>query len=177
MFTQVSSDGAEITSDQWAIKGSYRLEQLLKTIKELPNRKTSIFTQANYAIYVLDSYAVHLMPEVRVALWERGYVLVIIGGGITGFMQVNDTHLNRLIRAEYRKEEAKLMLEKLREKPAKIPALERDDMMNMLALSVRNVNQNLNIASAFKSVWVTNALDGSDDNLVSDRIFGGRLDA
>jgi hypothetical protein len=79
--------------------------------------------------------------------------------------------MHRPIKAEYRKEEAKLMLEKLRERPTKIPALERDDMMNMLALSVRNVNQNLNIASTFKSVWVTNALDGSVDYLVSGRIF------
>ena len=35
--------------------------------------------------------------------------------------------------------------------------------MNMLALSVRNVNQNRNITSGYMSVWVTNALDGSDD--------------
>ena len=76
----------------------------------MPNRKTSIFTQANYA---LDDYAVHFMPEVRVAFWEREYVLVIIGGGITGIVQVNDTHLHRTFKAEYKKEEAKLMLEKL----------------------------------------------------------------
>ena len=33
--------------------------------------------------------AVHLMPEVRKALRKRGYVLIIIGGGITGDCQIN----------------------------------------------------------------------------------------
>ena len=49
---------------QWAERGSYRLEQMLETIKHLPNRH-NLFTMKNYAIYVLDNYAVHLMPEIR----------------------------------------------------------------------------------------------------------------
>jgi len=53
-----------------------------------------MFSHQNFAIYVLDDYAVHLMPEVRQALWKRGYILVVTGGGITGFVQVNDTHLH-----------------------------------------------------------------------------------
>ena len=106
---------------QWAPKGSYRLEQLLETIKHLPNR-FNIFSHANFAIYVLDDYAVHLMPEVRKALWDRGYVLVIIGGGITRFVQVNGTHLHKKLKSEYRINESALMLEKLTKDPKKVPA-------------------------------------------------------
>ena len=124
VFTQIATDGvANLHSEfvfkgtrkrppklttppnihyQWSPKGSYRLEQLLETIKHLPNR-FNIFSYATFAIYVLDDYAVHLMPEVRKALWSRGYILVIIGGGITGFMQVNDTHLHKQLKSEYRK--------------------------------------------------------------------------
>ena len=58
---------------QWAEKCSYRLEQMIKTIEHLPNRH-HIFSQKNYAIYVLDDYAVHLMPELRSALLERGHI-------------------------------------------------------------------------------------------------------
>lgn len=114
VFTQVSSDSkfhtpefvfkgkgtrtkvnvAEDIKFQWSPSGSYRLEQLLKTINNLPNLYHP-FTQKDYAIYVLDDYAVHLMPEVRKALFQRGYILVIMGGGITGFLQANDTHLHR----------------------------------------------------------------------------------
>ena len=116
---------------QWAVKGSYRLEQLMETIKHLPNR-FNIFSHANFAIYVLDDYAVHLMPEVRQALWNRGYILVIIGGGITGFVQVNDTHLHKVLKNEYRKKESVLMLEKLQNNPLKVPAPDRDEMMRLL---------------------------------------------
>ena len=52
-------------------------------IKQLPNR-FNMFTEKGYAIYVLDDYSVHLIPEIRQALLRKGYVLVVIGGGITG---------------------------------------------------------------------------------------------
>ena len=43
---------------QWAEKGSYRLEQMLKTIETLPNRATfwNKNTGQNFAIYILDNY-------------------------------------------------------------------------------------------------------------------------
>ena len=49
---------------QWPPKGSYCLEQLLETIKHLPNC-FSIFSHSNFAIYVLDDYTVDTMPEER----------------------------------------------------------------------------------------------------------------
>ena len=70
-------DTPEGSHYQWAPKGSYRLEQLLVTINNLPNR-FNIFNHAGFAIYVLDDYAVHLQPELMKALWKRGYVLVVI---------------------------------------------------------------------------------------------------
>ena len=73
---------------QGAAKGSYRVEQMLKTISHLPNRFNTL-TPKNYAIYVLDDYSVHVLPEVKEALLKRGYVYVGIGGGITGDIQVN----------------------------------------------------------------------------------------
>ena len=54
---------------KWSPSGSYRLEHMLKTIKNLPNRFNP-FTQKGFAIYVIDDYAVHLMPEIRKALYE-----------------------------------------------------------------------------------------------------------
>lgn len=153
---------------QWALKGSYRLEQLLETIKHLPNR-FNIFSHSNYAIYVLDDYAVHLMPEVRQALWNRGYILVIIGGGITGFVQVNDTHLHHLLKGKYRKRESELMLEKLQNNPLKVPIPDRNEIMRLLVAADKDVE--FDVKLAFKSVWVTNALDGAEDYHVSDKIF------
>ena len=77
----------------WAPRGSYRLDQMLKTISNLPN-KFNIFTPKNYAVYVLDDHSMHLMPEVKEAFLKRGYVPNIIGGGITGDIQINDTDIH-----------------------------------------------------------------------------------
>ena len=55
-------------------------------INKFPNR-FDMFTAQSLAIYELDDYFVYLMLEVREALFKKGYVLVIIGGGITGDTQ------------------------------------------------------------------------------------------
>ena len=88
--TQTHLTPPEGVNYQWAPKGSYRIEQILDMIKQLPNR-FNMFTEKGYAIYVLDDYSVHLMPEVRQTLLKKGYVPVVIGGGITGDKQINGT--------------------------------------------------------------------------------------
>ena len=107
---------------QWSPSGSYQLEHILKTISHLPNRY-HIFSEKDYAIYVLDNYAVHLMPEVHCALFERGYILVPMGGGITGDEQVNNTHAHRLLKGHYQDVESELMLQKLTDIVLKLPTL------------------------------------------------------
>ena len=59
---------------QWTPKGSYLLEQMLKTISHLPNR-FNMFTPKNYAIYVLD---VHLLPEEKEALLKRSTCMLVL---------------------------------------------------------------------------------------------------
>ena len=141
---------------------------MIKTINNLPNRFNP-FTQKNIAIYVLDDYAVHLMPEVRKALYERGYILVAMDGGITGFIQANDTDLHCHFKALYRQEEMDLMLKMLEKDKNKVPSPNREDMVKMLLSAWKNVPNHF--AEVFKKLFVTDALDGSEDNLVSDKLF------
>ena len=56
---------------QRAEMGSYRLPQMVETIKRLPN-KHNPFICANYEIY---DYAVHLQSEIREELCKRGYIV------------------------------------------------------------------------------------------------------
>ena len=61
-----------------------------------------MFTEYSFAIYVLDDYSVHLMPEVQEALFKKGYVLVIIGVGIIRDIKINDTNCPRDLKKHYR---------------------------------------------------------------------------
>ena len=106
---------------QWGDSGSYRLKHILQTIENLPNRNRNPFSKKDWAICVLDNYAIHIMPEIRKALWGRGYVLVLLGGGITGFIQQNDTHIHRPLKNYYRNIGCALKIEKLQANKNKVP--------------------------------------------------------
>ena len=50
---------------------------------------------------------------------------MILPGGITGDLQVNDIDLHHPLKASWREKEAALVIEKLRETPDKIPCSTR----------------------------------------------------
>ena len=72
------------------------------------------------------------MPEIRKALYEKGYILTLMGGGITGFIQANDTDLHKRLKALYREEEMNLMLKMLEANKSKIPFPNWENMIKML---------------------------------------------
>ena len=117
----------------------------------------------------MDDYSFHLMPKVQQALFKKGYVFVVIGGGITGDIQTNDTNCHRDLNKHYRDLEMKLMLEQLEKDPIKIPSPSRNEMMSMLFQVCETLE--IDIKREFKSLFVTNALDKSEDYLVLDKLF------
>ena len=153
---------------QSSASGSYRIDQMLKTISNLPNRYNPL-TPKDSAIYILDDYAVYLMLEVRKALCQRGYVLVLMGGGITGFIQANDTDVHHHLKSHYRNEEMALMLKNLEVDKNKVPAPNREEMINMLCAAWKETN--VDFIAVFKKLFGTNKFDGSEDFLVFDKLF------
>ena len=153
--TRTNVNGPDGMEYQWTPKGSYRLEQMLKTISHLPNCY-NMFTPKNYAIYVLDDCNVHL------ALLKRGHIFPGIGGGITGDVQVNDTDLHSELKWENRKREEQLMIDQLRKDPKTMPRPSRDEMMKMLYES--------HYSKELKRLWITSLLDGSEDDLASENL-------
>ena len=109
------------------------------------------------------------MPEVRKAVFQRVYILVIMSGGITGFIQSNGTHLHRKLKANYRDLEMELMMEKLQADKKKVPSPTREEMINMAVKASRKVDESF--TEVFKELFVTNKLDGSEDYLLSDKLF------
>ena len=94
-------------------------------IKQLTDR-FNMFTEKGYAIYVLDDYSVHLMPEVEQALLKKRYAIVVISAGITGYIQINDTSCHHNLKKHHREFEMMLMLKQLNNDPRKIPSPSRD---------------------------------------------------
>ena len=109
------------------------------------------------------------MPEVRRALFERGYISVPMGGRITGDEQVHDTHAHRPLEGHYRDMESELMLQKLTEDSSKTS---NPDCSGIIDLTLKAWGKvTVDYKKAFKQNFVTNTFNGSEDFLVSDRIF------
>ena len=189
VFTQISTEGT-ITPEflfkgkgtrtklnppsgmhvQWAPKGSYRLPNMLSMLEKLKNRH-NMFSHKNFAIYILDDYSVHLQPELKDALLRKGYILIVIGGGTTGDIQVNDTHYHHKLKQNYRDLESNMMLNKLRLAPDKVPSPSRDEMMSMLDESWKITTECIDATLALKQNFILNALDGSEDFMVRESIM------
>ena len=158
---------------QWSPSASYRLEHMKQTLSHLPkvvgpmDRMMGNSSQ-KYRIYLLDNYSVHLDPSFAEALYNSGWILVLIGGGITGDIQTNDTALHRPLKALYREKEEQLMYKKLREDRNKIPKPSRDEIMMMMTEAYNESSPDH--TQAFKSNWISNKLDGTEDMYVSQSL-------
>ena len=62
-----------------------------------------------------------------------------------------------------------LMLQQLKDNPNKVPSPSSNEMMRMLNSTWNKLN--INNVQAFKNLFVTNSPDGSQDYLVSDKLF------
>ena len=63
--TRIKLNPPEGMQVEWSDSGSYWLEHMLQTIKNLPNCNRNPFSKKDWAIYFLDNYAVYIMPEIQ----------------------------------------------------------------------------------------------------------------
>ena len=124
---------------QWSDSGSYRVEHVKQTIKNLPTAvgpMESLMKSGHkkYRIFTLDDYSAHLDPSIAQDLFKKGYILIVIGGGITGDMQPNDTALHHRLKLIYREKEQSLLTQKLRDAPEKVPSMSRNDIMTIMTI-------------------------------------------
>ena len=73
----------------------------------------------------------HLIPDFFRVLFERGYILVPMVGGITGDKQVNDTHVHHPLKGHYWDVKSELMLQKLTEDRTKTPNHDRSEIISL----------------------------------------------
>ena len=117
----------------------------------------------------MGDYSVHLMPEFRHALFKKGYVLAIVGRGIRGDIQIKGTNCYHDLKKHYLDFEMKLIIEQLKKDSIKSSSYSRNEMMFMLLHAWETLE--IDSKREFKSFFVTNALDESEDYFVSDKLF------
>ena len=98
---------------------------------------------------------------------------MILPGGITGDLQVNDTDLHHPLKASYREKEAALLIEKLRENPDKILSPRRDEIMKMCKAAFEETIAKVDVSDTFKRNGLTIKLE---DHLVSSKLKSIGLD-
>ena len=81
--------------------------------------------------HILDDYLVLITDEVRKALLAKGYILMVIGGGITDDVQCNVTHVHYFLKQKYGMLQAELTIEILRKDPDTIPPPSLDEIMKL----------------------------------------------
>ena len=72
------------------------------------------------------------MPEARKDFYEQGYILIVMGGGITGFIQANDIDLHCCLKALYSQGEMVLMLNMLEMDKSKVASPKSEDIKIIL---------------------------------------------
>ena len=99
-------------------------------------------------------------------------ILSLLGGGITGDVQINDVCLHHKFKKVYRQKEQTKMLEKLKINPKQIPSLDRQEMIDMTLETMAELGTagSLDMSKAFKSLFITNKMDGSEDFLINDKL-------
>jgi hypothetical protein len=112
----------------------------------------------------MDAYKPHHDDKVWSLCWDRGYVLILIGGGCSGALQVNDTHLHMPLSKCYIQAEMMLMLALMDMRPHSLPTMKPEDCLRLLADVYHNNPMHAGAAAGFKHNFITNRLDGSEDH-------------
>ena len=108
-----------------------------------------------------DDFSAHLTPAVFRIWWLNGYVLIPLGGGVTGVQQTVDLDLNQHVRREYCCLEAEQLLAQVRLGDA-VPGNDPADCVDLLHRVMSNIALHLAAADSYvKAGWKVN-LDNSD---------------
>lgn len=113
-------------------KGSYGLAEVMAFLK----RHLEPWSEhRRWKILLCDAFKPHLCAEVRDFCWERGYLMVYIGGGCTGAQQVNDTHLHGPMSRKYQALEMDLLVYASDINPAGLKTMKRGDCLRLLLIT------------------------------------------
>ncbi len=144
-------------------RGSYREEHILNYMETVlepwaPGRK--------WRILLCDAYGPQTTDAVRRAAWQRGYVVLVHGGGQTSVTQTNDTDLHARLKQLYLELEGDEMIRQQRLQPKACPVPRKHDVIQWMAIIWNQASLHTPAVAGYKKTGITNALDGTEDHLI-----------
>ena len=123
-------------------KGSYREADILDFLdKHLPVRSDG----RPWRIIMGDDFSAHKTENCYRLAWQRGYILIIHGGGATPVTQTPDTELNQHVRREYTSVEGAHILDEMRT-GAVVPKTSATKCIDMMMTVLNSPQLHLNAA-------------------------------
>jgi len=119
----------------------------------------------DWRIMLADDYAAHKTENVWALCWSRGYILLIHGGGATPVGQTPDTDLNETVRRRYGIQEARLLIEKMRNGQV-VPKLTHEECMLVMHEVLSDPELHTQASEGYKKVGQSIDLHGREDALV-----------
>ena len=113
-------------------------------------------------LYLLDWFAPHQSQKLKDIVAEAGHAILLIGGHLTGLVQVEDTHLHGPMTMFYKRRETRSAQQQLRIRPDKLPSTSRQTVMERAYDSYMDVDHS-RCSHGFVANGIANALDGSQD--------------
>ena len=113
-------------------------------------------------LYLLDWFAPHQSQKLKDLVAEAGHAILLIGGHLTGLVQVEDTHLHGPMTMYYKRRETASAMQQLRIRPDKLPSTSRQTVMERAYDSYMDVDHS-RCSHGFVANGIANALDGSQD--------------
>ena len=152
---------------QGAPKGSYRLSQVLEFLQWVLEPAAA---SGRMTCVVLDWFAPHLDPSVDAMVHSLGHPVLRIGGGLTGHVQVGDTHAHRPYNNHYRAFEASDATAEMERAPHRLPACSKQTVCNRSEDAWALVRHDA-CAEGWKHNGITNALSGDEDSKLSSQVL------
>ena len=148
--------------------GSYRMEHILSWMDRALKRDAK--DDGRWRVILLDVYQAHMCEPVFRLAWSHRYVVIFVGGGCTGVVQINDTHLHAVLSAAYIELELADLFEQHEANPSGCPRRSRNACARDLALIWSRPLMHLRASEGFLHNMITNALSGSEDRHASTQI-------
>ena len=148
--------------------GSYNTED----VHAFLDRHLELMTPGrHWRIIMADDYSAHKADCIWDLCWERGYVLVLFGGGCTGALQICDTHLHFPLSTQYQEAEMAHLLEQSDRDPKALPVMDRADCLREVTAvySQPSLHEKVARRGCVDNMFLL-PLDGSQDHMGKEEL-------